>query len=303
MQNRGSLPLTIFTPAYNRCTELKRLYSSLCAQTDKRFEWLIVDDGSADGTCELITGCAQNAPFTVRYIRQENCGKHVAHNRGAAEAAGRYFMCVDSDDWLESNAVETILRDSIALDEEEGLLYPRLFSTEEALGTWFPDGVDKIELAEMRMKYGLVVETAIVFNTEVLRRHPFPVVRGEHFMPEGSSYYSFVVPELFFVRNEPFYRCEYLDEGLTRNIWKNWLNNPVGTRMALVKRYEAADRYAGVRALRERVAAAVGIESINIALGKSLTTDLPCSLIWAALLSPIGYCVSKKRFKDSYRDE
>lgn len=295
--------ITIFTPTFNRKNELERLYLSLVSQTDFRFEWLIVDDGSTDGTCELIADCTHNAPFAVRYIRQENSGKHVAHNRGADEAAGRYFMCVDSDDWLEPSAVETILDDSTVLDAEEGLLYPRLFTTQTALDAWFPDGVDKIELAEMRMKYGLVIETAIVFNTEVLRRHPFPVVRGEHFIPEGSSYYSFVAPELFLVRKEPFYRCEYLGEGLTRNIWKNWLNNPVGTRMALVKRYEAAGRYVGVRALRERVAAVVGIESINIALGKSLTIDLPCSLIWAALLSPIGYCVSIKRFKDSYRDE
>lgn len=295
--------ITVFTPTYNRINELERLYLSLISQSDFRFEWVIVDDGSTDDTENVVTSWLEMSPFPIRYIKQSNSGKHVAHNRGAATASGEYFICVDSDDWLEPNAVDTILRDTTALDTEEGLLYPKLFAQQTALDTWFPDGVDKIELADMRMKYGLVIETAIVFNTDVLRRHPFPVVQGERFMPEGSAYYDFVAPELFLVRNEPFYRCEYLDEGLTRNIWKNWLNNPVGTRMALVKRHEAAGRYAGVRALRERVAAVVGIESINIALGKSLTTDLPCSLIWAALLSPVGYCVSKKRFKDSYRDE
>ena len=295
--------ITVFTPTYNRINELVRLHLSLISQSDFRFEWVIVDDGSTDDTENMVTSWLDMSPFPIRYIKQSNSGKHVAHNRGAAAASGEYFICVDSDDWLEPNAVDTILHDITALDEEEGLLYPRLFAQQTALDTWFPDGVDKIELADMRMKYGLVIETAIVFNTDVLRRHPFPVVQGERFMPEGSAYYDFVTPELFLVRNEPFYRCEYLDEGLTRNIWKNWLNNPVGTRMALVKRYEAAGRYAGVRALRERVAAAVGVESINIALGKSLTTDLPCSLIWAALLSPVGYCVSKKRFKDSFRDE
>ena len=46
--------ITIFTPAYNRKHTLTRLYESLKKQTDKNFEWLIVDDGSTDRTEELI---------------------------------------------------------------------------------------------------------------------------------------------------------------------------------------------------------------------------------------------------------
>lgn len=217
----GNALLTIFTPTYNRINELERLYASLISQTDFRFEWLIVDDGSTDDTENMVISWLDTSPFPIRYIKQPNSGKHVAHNLGAAEASGEYFICVDSDDWLEPNAVETILHDITALDTEEGLLYPKLFAAQTALDTWFPDGADKIELADMRMKYGLVIETAIVFNTDVLRRHPFPVVQGERFIPEGSAYYDFVAPELFCVHNEPFYRCEYLEEGLTKNIWKN----------------------------------------------------------------------------------
>lgn len=277
--------ITVFTPTYNRPNEPERLHLSLISQTDFRFERLIVDDGSTDDTENMVASWLDTSPLPIRYIKQPNSGKHVAHNHGAAAASGGYFIYVDSDDWLEPNAVETVLHDITALD------------------TWFPDGVDKIGLAEMRMKYGLIVETAIVFNTGVLRRHPFSVVRGEHFMPEGSSYYSFIAPELFLVRNEPFYRCEHLDEGLARNIWKNWLNNPVDTRMALVKRYESAGRYASVRPLRERATATVCIESINFALGKSLTTDfsLPFNMGDPAISGRV-LCL-KKRFKDLYQDE
>lgn len=293
--------LTIFTPTYNRQAELGRLYESLCSQRDMNFEWLVVDDGSTDNTCELLEALVSKAPFTLRYLRQDNCGKHVAHNRGALEAAGQYFMCVDSDDWLEPNAVETIRRDVTALGTEEGLLYPKLFATQTALGTWFPAGTDKIELADMRMKYGLVIETAIVFRTEVLRRHPFPFVEGESFMPEGSAYYDFVVPEVFLVKDEPFYRCEYLNDGLTKNIWENWLNNPSGTRLALAARYEAAKRYTGVRGIRERAAAICGIESLNIACGSPALYGVEgCSLFAFALL-PISSVLHKKRFGRSGR--
>lgn len=274
----GNTLLTIFTPTYNRINELERLYSSLISQTDFRFEWLIVDDGSTDDTENMVVSWLDTSPFPIRYIKQPNSGKHVAHNHGATEASGEYFICVDSDDWLEPNAVETILHDITALD------------------TWFPDGADKIELADMRMKYGLVIETAIVFNTDVLRRHPFPVVQGERFIPEGSAYYDFVAPELFCVHNEPFYRCEYLEEGLTKNIWKNWLGSPVGTRMALVKRHESARRYSSVRALRERISALVGIESLNMAVAEPVFSRIDSNRVLALLVFPLSVLVERRRF-------
>ena len=71
--------LTIFTPAYNRANLLPRLYDSLCRQTVKDFEWLIVDDGSTDNTeevCKSFTG----EGFPVRYYRKENGGKQRAIN-------------------------------------------------------------------------------------------------------------------------------------------------------------------------------------------------------------------------------
>ena len=46
--------ITIFTPTYNRAYILPKLYESLCAQTDKNFEWLVVDDGSTDETYDLL---------------------------------------------------------------------------------------------------------------------------------------------------------------------------------------------------------------------------------------------------------
>ena len=47
---------TVFTPTYNRARLLKRLYESLKEQSDKDFEWIIVDDGSKDNTEEVVQG-------------------------------------------------------------------------------------------------------------------------------------------------------------------------------------------------------------------------------------------------------
>lgn len=292
----NAIALTIFTPTYNRESELKRLYESLSAQTVKRFEWLICDDGSTDETESIISDWAERSSFQIRYFKQENSGKHVAHNKGALKAAGHYFICVDSDDWLESNAVETILKDTAKLDKLEGLLYPKKFSNQASLDEWFPDDVTKIELADMRLKFGLAIETALVFNTEVLKTHPFPVVSGENYLPEESAYYDFLAPELFVVRCEPFYRCEYLDKGLTNNIWNNWLKNPRGTQLALEKRYQAAGRYTGVHAMKGKVSAIVGIESLHMACRKHSPYPSEMRSVLSAAVFPISLVLRAKRF-------
>ena len=72
--------LTVFTPAYNRAHTIVRTYESLCRQTCKDFEWLIVDDGSTDNLKYLVDGWIVKADFTIRYIYQDNQGMHGAHN-------------------------------------------------------------------------------------------------------------------------------------------------------------------------------------------------------------------------------
>src|ERR1700688_3150194 len=89
------LLFTVFTPTYNRAKTLGRVYCSLCAQTVRNLEWLTVDDGSIDGTIYLVLEWSRTADFPIRYIRQTNQGKHVASNRGVAEARGELFITLD----------------------------------------------------------------------------------------------------------------------------------------------------------------------------------------------------------------
>ena len=72
--------LTVFTPAYNRAHTIGRTYESLCRQTSKDFEWLVVDDGSKDNTRELVENWIKEGKIDIRYVYQENQGMHGAHN-------------------------------------------------------------------------------------------------------------------------------------------------------------------------------------------------------------------------------
>src|SRR4030095_5896345 len=89
---------TVSTQTYNRRDRLPRVYESLNAQTFRDFEWLIVDDGSTDGTEEFIKAWQSSADFRIRYFYQPNLGKHVGFNRSVVEAQGELLLSFDSDD-------------------------------------------------------------------------------------------------------------------------------------------------------------------------------------------------------------
>ena len=72
--------LTVFTPTFNRAECLRRCYESLLRQTCRDFVWLVVDDGSSDGTADLVREWQRAGHVEIRYHYQENGGMHTAHN-------------------------------------------------------------------------------------------------------------------------------------------------------------------------------------------------------------------------------
>ena len=74
----------VFTPTYNRAYILPTLYESLVSQTSQDFMWLIVDDGSTDGTCSLVSSWKREGKVDITYVKKENGGKPRAINTGVA---------------------------------------------------------------------------------------------------------------------------------------------------------------------------------------------------------------------------
>lgn len=200
---------------------MKRLYDSLIRQTVYDFEWLVVDDESTDDTKMFLEEVSSSSvPFSVHYFEQKHGGKHRAINLGMEYAKGEYFFIVDSDDWLPENAIELLLG---WLQEIQGVPALCGVAGQKALTDGKPVGnsfqgekyVDASSLE--RKKLHIEGDKAEVFDTEVLRNHPFPEFDGEFFVTEAVCWNA-IAADGYKLRwyQEPIYFCEYLEDGLTK---------------------------------------------------------------------------------------
>lgn len=101
--------LTIAIPCYNSQDYMERCIQSLLPGGDD-VEIIVVDDGSQDMTPEIADAYERKYPGIVRAVHQENGGHGEAVNTGIREAGGLFFKVVDSDDWVDQQAYEKILR-------------------------------------------------------------------------------------------------------------------------------------------------------------------------------------------------
>lgn len=227
-----SYPVTVFTPTYNRAYILGDLYHSLQRQTCMDFEWLIVDDGSADDTKALVASWqGEENPFPIRYVYQENGGKCRAINRGLKEADGRLFFTVDSDDYLTDDAIEKVIRWEGELPKDGhfcGYVGNRGITPTQTPNRLFPGGyLDGTALDRYDQVDG---ERAFVFYTEIHRKYLYPGFPGEKFLTEAVTW-DLMAHDGYKMRfyNDIIWIWEYKDDGLTRAGYRVFLENPQGT--------------------------------------------------------------------------
>ncbi len=222
--------LTIFTPTYNRAYTLVKLYESLLLQTNKQFIWLIVDDGSTDDTDKTVENWISENKLKIEYIKQENSGKHIAHNTGVLNCNTDFFFCVDSDDYLLNTAIEDIYFDIEKTNciGVSGIISQKLIKDKE-IAKFLPDMIGKYaSLSDLYEKHGLKGDTSLVFKTEVLKKYLFPKITGEKFVGEEYVYCQIDEKYKLYVSDKKYYVYEYLADGYTSNMAKLIAQNPKG---------------------------------------------------------------------------
>lgn len=104
------MKLSIIVPVYNVKPFLDKCISSLLAQRLEDYEIILVDDGATDGSGEVVTEYAQRYPERIRALHVTNGGQGRARNFGLEIAQGEFIGFVDSDDWVEPEMYQLLLR-------------------------------------------------------------------------------------------------------------------------------------------------------------------------------------------------
>ncbi len=224
--------ITVLTPTFNRGGGLQSLWDSLQKQTVKDFEWLVVDDGSTDGTKNLITKLQEKSDFPIRYIYKSNGGKHTALNVGIQTIRSELTFIVDSDDCVTDDAVESILK-----------IHKKYRSQNNICGyaflRAFPDGKVNGKKFDVNEKIGSYIDVRVngndtgadkaeVFKTHCLKEFPFPEYPNEKFLGEDLVWVRMARKYEMVHINKAIYVGNYLEDGLTNNRRKHNIASPVG---------------------------------------------------------------------------
>jgi len=201
---------TVFTPTRNRAHTLDRPFESLKAQTFRDFEWLIIDNGSTDGTAELVERFRAEADFPMRYVTQEDAGKHGSMNRAIDLAEGELFVTLDSDDGCVPTALERLKAnwDGIpAADRDRftGVTVNCLDQYGALVGTRFPADPTDSDSREIRYRHKVKGEKWGFHRTRILRQHPFPSTPG---------YRGLIPPTVLWAEIGRQYKTRYVNEDL-----------------------------------------------------------------------------------------
>ena len=235
--------ITVFTATYNRRKLLERCYNSLKEQTDKEFEWLIIDDGSTDDTKEFINQIQRETLFSIKYIYQNNGGKHRAYNTAVKNCNTEYFLILDSDDILTKDCIEILNKEVKKIDKcnkISGIIGNKKdINTKKIIGESMPDITFTTGL-ELYQKFNFRGDTLRIYKTAILQNFLFPEIRNEKFIPENVVFDQIDEKYKLRVIKEVLYEAEYQDNGYSYNINKIRLDNPIGYSLALKSAAETA---------------------------------------------------------------
>ena len=99
-----SVTIAVVTATLNAARHLPFLIDSLASQTDRRFEWIVADGGSTDGTIDLVTQAASRLA-SVSLIKEKDCGIYHAFNKAIQTTDSDYYLVAGADDIFYPNAI------------------------------------------------------------------------------------------------------------------------------------------------------------------------------------------------------
>lgn len=225
--------IAIVTATFNRKELLSRLYNSLSMQSVKDFSWIIVDDGSGDGTKEYIHSI-ENIDIDIRYMYICNGGKCRALNRVFEKYTEfTLYVIVDSDDYLVPDALEQIRNTMLKYqyNNEVGAIFFRYINqkTQSVISGKkpYPDDSIIISRLEHDNSYGKY-DGCVAYYSRVVEKYRYPEFEGENYV--GPIVLQMLMePEFKMVFTTTIVGiAEYQQNGISKTGRRLRLQNPLG---------------------------------------------------------------------------
>ncbi len=200
--------LTVIVAAYNIEKYIERGVRSVCDQTYRNLEIIVVDDGSTDATGRILDELA-GSDDRIQVIHETNGGLARARNTGIARAKGNYIGFVDGDDWIDPDMYEKLF--SALIDKKADIAVCRYRQISRT--RTFDESVDRAVLFEGQEALAVYVEERKEFEIQnaawnkLYRKELLP----EALFPEGRWYEDIVFTTEALARAG---RCIYLDNAL-----------------------------------------------------------------------------------------
>ncbi len=225
------MKISILTPTYNREKLLPNLYNSLVQniKDEIEIEWIITDDGSTDQTENLVETWQEENKIEIKYFKQENQGKMASINNMVEKASGDLIIECDSDDYFTNDAfleIYSIWKENKDRKDLYGLCFLKYDSNGKNMGDNFKK--KETTMFGLYFKEGETGEKAIVFFTNVRKQYKYELEKNERFVTEARMYHKMDEKYKILCVNKPIMICEYQKDGYSKNIKKQFTQNPYG---------------------------------------------------------------------------
>ena len=201
--------LTVVIPVYNVEKYLKRCVESVIAQDWKKYEILLVDDGSTDHSPQICDNYVKTYDF-ISVIHKENGGLSEARNTGLSQAKGEYVYFPDSDDWIEpdtfialSEALESQKFDIISFNREfvkgeEDVIIS------DPVETQVFEGKDAF-VKMLKHSYITGFANDKIYRKSLFMDHDILFPKGKYYEDLGTNYKLFLSAKKVYATNQKYY--------------------------------------------------------------------------------------------------
>lgn len=230
--------VSIIVPVFNAKDTLKRCVDSLVGQTYQDIEIILIDDGSEDNCLSICRGYAEQ-DSRIRVFHFNNHGVSFARNQGLEYARGNYITFVDSDDYVNDELIEVLLKKTT--DNNADLCVSALNENNDTEDFCISISKDYIKQILFLCRNHLIFgPTQKLYRADLISDIRFPESHqyGEDLL--FNLKYLNKIEKICYVNRQMYYYCRRLDSLSTRVRW-NMFENDMELHQALLEWFESKE--------------------------------------------------------------